>query len=78
MPTNPSLQLLTIEQLADQLTTSTRHIRRLIAERSVPYLKVGGLVRFDPEEITTWLDASRHPLDQAERRAAPGPMSRVS
>jgi len=27
---------------------------------SVPYLKVGWLVRFDPAEIASWLDGSRH------------------
>jgi excisionase family DNA binding protein len=34
-------QLLTIEQLAERLGVSIRHIRRLVAERRVPYLKVG-------------------------------------
>jgi len=54
-------QLLTIEQLAERLGVSIRHIRRLVAERRVPYLKVGWLVRFDPAEITAWLDDARHP-----------------
>ncbi|MFZ2059288.1 MAG: hypothetical protein WAV54_17960 [Acidimicrobiales bacterium] len=40
---------------------SILHIRRLVAERRVPYLKVGWLVRFDPAEITAWLDGARHP-----------------
>lgn len=53
-------QLLTIDQLADRLGVTTRHIRRLIAEKRVPYLKVGWLVRFDPAEITSWLDNTRH------------------
>ena len=52
-------QLLTIDQLAERLGVSLRHIRRLIAERRVPYLKVGWLVRFDPAEITAWLDRNR-------------------
>ena len=54
-------QLLTIDQLAERLGVSIRHIRRLVAERRVPYLKVGWLVRFDPAEITAWLDGARHP-----------------
>ncbi len=54
-------QLLTIDQLAERLGVSIRHIRRLIAERRVPYLKVGWLVRFDPAEIASWLDGARHP-----------------
>jgi excisionase family DNA binding protein len=52
-------QLLTIDQLADRLGVSIRHIRRLIAEKRVPYLKVGHFVRFDPSEIAAWLDRSR-------------------
>jgi excisionase family DNA binding protein len=59
MPTNSTAQLLTIEQLAEQLTTSIRHIRRLIAERRIPYIKVGHLVRFDPTEIDEWIDRHR-------------------
>ncbi len=54
-------QLLTIDQLADRLGVSIRHIRRLIAEKRVPYLKVGHFVRFDPTEIASWLDNGRHP-----------------
>jgi excisionase family DNA binding protein len=52
-------QLLTIEQLAQRLGTTIRHIRRLVAERRVPYLKVGRLVRFDPEAVNAWLDTTR-------------------
>jgi excisionase family DNA binding protein len=51
--------LLTIDQLVERLGISTRHVRRLIAERRIPYLKVGKLVRFDPDEISRWLDDSR-------------------
>ena len=52
-------QLLTIDQLAERLGTSTRHVRRLVAERRVPYLKVGKFVRFDPAEVGEWLDRTR-------------------
>lgn len=54
-------RLLTIDQLAEHLGTSRRHLRRLIAERRIPYVKVGRLIRFDPDEIADWLDAGRHP-----------------
>jgi excisionase family DNA binding protein len=63
-------QLLTIDQLAERLGVSIRHIRRLIAERRVPYLKVGWLVRFDPAEIAAWLDSSRHPEGTRHGRSA--------
>lgn len=52
-------QLLTINQFAVQLGTSVRHVRRLVAERRVPYVKVGRWVRFDPDAVTGWLDEHR-------------------
>ena len=62
MTTNETVpHLLTIDQLAEQLGTTTRHVRRLVAERRVPYVKVGWLVRFDPAEIIVWLDDRRMP-----------------
>jgi excisionase family DNA binding protein len=51
-------KLLRIDELADHLGSSSAHVRRLIAERRVPYLKVGGYVRFDPAENTAWLERS--------------------
>jgi excisionase family DNA binding protein len=67
---DPLPQLLSIDQLADRLGVSIRHIRRLIAERRVPYLKVGWLVRFDPSEIASWLDNTRHPERGGHGRSA--------
>ena len=54
-------RLLTIAEVADRLGVQVRHVRRLIAERRIPYIKWGHLVRFDPEELERWLDASRRP-----------------
>jgi excisionase family DNA binding protein len=52
-------QLIDIATLAERLGDSPRHIRRLVAERRIPYLKVGRYVRFDPSDITAWLERSR-------------------
>ncbi|MGH9104784.1 MAG: helix-turn-helix domain-containing protein, partial [Acidimicrobiales bacterium] len=60
-------ELMDMEILAERLGDSVRHIRRLVAERRIPYLKVGRLIRFDPAEIVEWLDAARQP-DLAQRR----------
>ena len=54
-------QLLTIEQLAERLGITVRHVRRLVAERRVPIVKVGRLVRFDAADIARWLDSRRRP-----------------
>ena len=59
MTTTHSLpHLLTIEELAEHLGVTVRHVRRLIAERRVPFVKVGRFVRFDPAAITAWLGRS--------------------
>jgi excisionase family DNA binding protein len=58
-PTEAVPQLVSIPELAQTLGTTVRHIRRLVAERRVPFIKVGGLVRFDPAEVARWLDCNR-------------------
>jgi len=55
-------KLLTIDELAERLGVTPRHIRRLVAERRVPFLRVGRFIRFDPAKIATWLDSSRVPV----------------
>jgi excisionase family DNA binding protein len=56
-------QLLTIDQLAERLGITVRHVRRLVAEKRVAYLKAGKLVRFDPDEIKQWLASRREGLE---------------
>ena len=51
--------LIDIPTAAEHLGTSPRHIRRLVAERRIPYLKLGHYVRFDPDELEAWLDDHR-------------------
>ena len=52
-------KLLTLKQVADHLSVNERHVRRLVAERRIPYVKWGHLLRFDPDEIAEWLDGGR-------------------
>ncbi|HET9060021.1 MAG TPA: helix-turn-helix domain-containing protein [Acidimicrobiales bacterium] len=54
-------RLLTIDELAERLGVTVRHVRRLVAEKRVPYLKWRHFIRFDPEEIRVWLDSARQP-----------------
>lgn len=53
--------LLDIAALAEHLAVTERHVRRLVAERRIPFIKWGHLLRFDPTEIVAWLDYSRVP-----------------
>jgi excisionase family DNA binding protein len=56
---DPLPHLLDIPQLAEHLGINRRHVRRLIAERRIPYVKVGRLIRFDLAEIASWVDDRR-------------------
>ncbi len=51
--------LLTIDEVADHLGVSVRHVRRLVSERRIPFVKWGHLLRFNPEDLASWLDDSR-------------------
>ncbi len=58
--------LMDIPTLADHLGVSVRHIRRLVHERRIPFIKWGHLIRFDPTEVHAWLEACRYePLRHA-------------
>lgn len=59
-PTQLPDRLLDITGLAEHLGVNVRHIRRLVAERRIPYIKWGHLIRFDPTQIAVWVDSHRH------------------
>ena len=46
---------------AERLGVNHRYVRRLVAERRIPFIKFGHLLRFDPAEIEAWLDGARRP-----------------
>lgn len=52
-------KLVDIEAVASQLGVSVRHVRRLVFERRIPFIKWGHLLRFDLDEIATWIDGWR-------------------
>jgi len=53
--------LLDIGAVAERLCVTERHVRRLVAERRILYVKVGRFVRFDPVDIADWITAARVP-----------------
>ena len=54
-------ELIDIARLADLLGVGERYVRRMVAERRVPTVKVGRLVRFDLAEIRRWIEEQRRP-----------------
>ena len=53
------MPLLTVEQAAERMCTKQRFIRRLIAERRIPYVKLGAHVRIDDRDIDAFIAAGR-------------------
>lgn len=54
------LQLMSTQDVADALGCSVRHISRL-RERGLKSIRLGGVVRFRPEDIQAYLDS--HTVD---------------
>ena len=60
----PPRSLLTIADVADRLAVSERHVRRLVFERRIPFLKWGHLLRFDAADVEAWIEfanVTEHP-----------------
>ncbi|GHO72852.1 hypothetical protein KSD_06230 [Ktedonobacter sp. SOSP1-85] len=60
----PSQPYLTANQVAVKLGFSRSQIYAMVTERSIPHYKIGGAIRFKPEEIDEWLVQSRVPVEQ--------------
>lgn len=52
-------RLLDVAGVAELLNVPERHVRRLVAERRIPFVKWGHLLRFDPATVAAWLDDAR-------------------
>ena len=49
-------RLNTAKQQAAELNCSLRHLAKLKAQRLIPYIKLGRILRFDPEAVQRALD----------------------
>jgi len=56
----PRGSLLDVDGAAAYLGTTTRHVRRLVEERRIPFIKLGpgrsARLRFDSARLDTWLE----------------------
>ena len=57
--------MIDLEEVARRLGVNQRHVRRLVAERRIPFVKWGHLLRFDPITIDAWVDEHRHDAEPA-------------
>jgi excisionase family DNA binding protein len=51
--------LIEIHEVAEVLCVPSRRIQPLVAERRIPYVKIGRFVWFDRAELSVWLDQQR-------------------
>lgn len=70
---HPLPELLDVEGVAAVLGVNVRYVRRLVAERRIPFIKWGRYLRFDADEIGEWIDDARvaafDPIRTRGRRA---------
>lgn len=52
-------RLLTVNAAAEQMSTSVRFIRRLIAERRIEFIKIGRHVRISETALAEFIQAGR-------------------
>lgn len=53
------ISMYTTRELAERLRISEDHIRRMVSQRTIPFVKIGRMVRFAPEDIERWLATKR-------------------
>jgi excisionase family DNA binding protein len=67
-----SRDLLDIETTAEYLSVTARFVRRLVADRRIPFYKVGHFVRFDRADVDAWLEERRVAASAPRRSVAQG------
>lgn len=62
MPTPaPEPLLWDVDTAASATGLSARYVRRLVAERRIPTVKIGRLVRVRPSDLRSYIDAQTRP-----------------
>jgi excisionase family DNA binding protein len=67
--------LLTMEEVAERLHTTPRHVRRLVSARRIAFRKLGRYVRFHPADVDEYIAANRVEVTAIGR--ALGPVARI-
>lgn len=61
-------RLLTVQQVAHQLQLPAPRVYELVRTGSLPCVKIGRQVRFDPEQLAQWIANGGRPLEGGWRR----------
>ena len=60
--TSGSLLHVRSHELSEHLAVPKATIYSWVRRGDIPFVKLGGVVRFDPEEINDWLRERKHPV----------------
>ena len=52
-------RLYDVAQVASMLDVTESFVRREVARRQIPFFKIGKFIRFDPDEVWTWVQEGR-------------------
>jgi excisionase family DNA binding protein len=62
-----SRELLRVDEAAEVLGMSPRHVRRLVQERRVAFHRFGRSIRLEPADIEAYIEASRvEPITESD------------
>jgi excisionase family DNA binding protein len=59
-----------VTELCELLGVDDKHVYRMAARGSLPSFRVGGAVRFDPQEVAKWL-RSKYGADDVTHKRLP-------
>jgi excisionase family DNA binding protein len=51
--------LIDVPTLAQRLGIQVSFVRKLVDQRRIPFVRIGRLIRFDPDEVGAWLASNR-------------------
>jgi excisionase family DNA binding protein len=60
------MKLLTYQELGKELSLSIRYLQKCVKDKSLPCIKFGRAVRFDPVRIADWVSKRNHGFDSLE------------
>jgi excisionase family DNA binding protein len=55
-------KLMTVQEVAEYLGVSVNRVYDLAAARIIPFVKVGRLLRFDPDRLAEWVRNGGSPI----------------
>jgi excisionase family DNA binding protein len=63
------MTLYTIKEAAEELGISVISVRRKVRMTELPHRRIGGLIRFTPEDLAAYLEAAAVPARRGAKEA---------